>query len=366
MEQQRSFGTDIRTIVFGAFKAMGDLLCASPVIRSELDAGSRVHLLVFNNNSLFEFARLIDFGPNQDLLTLHFLPVPARLQAIGTFLREMSSINPDLVWVSPHAPAPASSWRIPALLRFVKALYWERAKLAGADSERMSFLFDRRISVDRKLPFVEREWEAFHAIRGGAMGVHPVRIAFLPEIMRLRYNTPAYDLLIHPGANAKNRSWPFQHYAEVVQNLPKHYRIGVVGLPKDVAAMKAILPMDHNIDFMTGTLKESLIALARSRVLLTMDSGNVHFARVLGVPAVALFGKSDPINVIALNDGITAIYERKFTCQPCEQAVCSQPEVYCMNSLSPELIVKAIMQTMAGVAEEQDSSVPTNLVQLPS
>lgn len=365
MKQQSSFGTDAQTIVFGAFKAMGDLLCASPVIRSELDAGSSVHLLLFNNNSLFEFVRLIDFGPNQDRLKLHFLPVPARPQVIRTFLREMSGIRPDIVWISPHAPAPASSWRIPALLRLVKALYWKQAKLAGADSERMSFLFDRRIAVDRKLPFVEREWEAFRAIRGSALGIHPMPISFLPEITKFRHTAPVYDLLIHPGANAKNRSWPFQHYAKVVEDLPERYRIGVVGLPQDIRAMKAVLPVDRDIDFLTGTLKDSLVALARSRVLLTMDSGNVHFARVLGVPAVALFGKSDPVNVIALNQGITAVYERKFPCQPCEQAHCIQPEVYCMNSLSPELVLRAVMQRLAGIAKELDRSA-ASLVQLRS
>ena len=252
------------------------------------------------------------------------------------------------------------------LLRLVKALYWKRAKLAGANSERMSFLFDQRIAVDRKLPFVEREWEAFRAIRGGVLGIGPTPISFLPEITRFRHTAPAYDLLIHPGANAKNRSWPFQHYSKVVQNLPRRYRIGVVGLPQDIRAMKAVLPMDRDVDFLTGTLKESLVTIARSRMLLTMDSGNVHFARVLGVPAVALFGKSDPVNVIALNQGITAVYKRQFPCQPCEQAHCSQPEVYCMNSLSPELVLKAVMQSLAGVAEELDRSASANLVQLRS
>jgi heptosyltransferase-2 len=224
------------------------------------------------------------------------------------------------------------------LMWLLKKLYWKRARLAGADSERMSRLFDDRIPVDRGLPFIDREWNAFRALREETMGPQPRSISFLPRIADIRKVKPAYDLLIHPGANAENRRWPAGHYGEVVRSLPSEYRIAVVGLPGDIGAMKAALPADRGIAFLTGSLEDSLVAIARSRVLLTMDSGNVHFANVLGVPAVALFGKSDPINVVSLNGCVSAIYQNKFPCQPCGKTYCTQPEVYCMNSISPETV----------------------------
>jgi heptosyltransferase-2 len=343
-KQQWLMGTDCKTVVFGAFKAMGDLLCACPVIQSELEAGNRIHLLIFNNKALFEFSQLIDFGLHRDQLTIHLLPIPGGLKAYRRFLREMSGLDPDLVWISPHAPAPASSWKIPMLLWFIQKLYWKRALLAGADSERMSYLFDHRIEVDRGLPFTQREWYAFESLSDGRVSKKPPKISFIPQISGFRAIPPLYDLLIHPGANAENRRWPDDHYSRVVRSLPSHYKIAVIGLPDDIAAMKRALPADRDIQFLTGSLQDSLIAIARCRVLLTMDSGNVHFARVLGVRAVALFGKSDPANVIPLNGSVVAIYEQKFPCQPCGKTYCSQPEVYCMNSLSPERVSQELQR----------------------
>lgn len=333
---------DHLTIVFGAFKAMGDLLCACPVIRSELDVGSRIHLLLFNNNALSEFVKLIDFGANRDRLQVHFLPVPGGLREVRAFFREMSEIDPNLIWISPHAPRPASSWKIPLLLKLIQNMYWKKAILAGAKNERLSFLFDFRLPVDRNLPFENREWEAFYGLRGGVMERKPVRVSFLSEIACFRDAEPIYDLLIHPGANAKNRTWPCDRYLKVVQELPLGCKIGVVGLPDDVAALKKVLPTDRAIDYLTGSLTDLLIAIARCKVLLTMDSGNLHFARALRTPTVALFGKSDPASVIPLDDFVTAIYEKKFSCQPCGKTYCSQPEVYCMINLSPGLVVGAI------------------------
>jgi heptosyltransferase II len=260
------------------------------------------------------------------------------------FFREMSLLDPELVWISPHAPAPASSWKIPLLLKIVQKSFWKRATIAGADSERLSFLFDKQAPVDRSLPFEQREWSGFQTVRGGNARKRPQPIEFTPDITNLRREEPLFDLLIHPGANAKNRSWPWGHYAEVVQSLPLQYKIAAVGLPEDIAAMKKALPADRNISFLTGSLRDSIVAIARCRVLLTMDSGNVHFARSLRVPAVALFGKSDPVNVIPMDGCVSAIYQKLVPCQPCGQTFCSQPEVYCMNLLSPKLISTTIMQ----------------------
>ena len=50
------------TLVYGAFKAMGDILNASPVIASQLDSAHKVKLLIFPSPALPEFIQLIDFG----------------------------------------------------------------------------------------------------------------------------------------------------------------------------------------------------------------------------------------------------------------------------------------------------------------
>ena len=193
---------------------------------------------------------------------------------------------------------------------------------------------------------MEREQAAFSMLDDTVAEIASSRVTFVERIRQGTDNPPDFDLLIHPGANAFNRTWPFAHYANMVKHIPERYKIAVVGIETDVEEMRKVLPPNRNIEFRIGTLDEAIMTIARSRVVLSMDSGNVHFAKFLGVPVVALFGKSDPASTILLHGNSISIYEHKFPCQPCGRATCSQPEVYCMNSISPETVAKAILSLL--------------------
>lgn len=334
------------TIVYGAFKAMGDLLNASPVIASQLNSGHKIKLLLFPVKALREFADLIDFGPNRGNLEILNIPASGGLKALREFCSVASRLDPDLVWISPHAPRVVASWKIPLLLWFSKKRYWRKARIAGASSERFSSLFDVRVPVNRDLPYLEREQLAFSML-SNTQSMSPMRpIAFIPKIRELRKGPPLYDLLIHPGASVPSRMWPYQHYVELARLIPSCYRKVAVGLPQDIEMLRRFLPADAGIEFLTGNLEQAITAIARSRVVLTMDSGSLHFAKALDVPSVALFGKSDPATVISPGGRVLPIYERKFPCQPCGKAGCSQPEAFCINSISPQTVADALLRLL--------------------
>jgi len=257
----------------------------------------------------------------------------------------MASFRADLIWISPHASQEASSWKIPLLLWLVKTLFWPRAVLAGAWDERLSTLFDLKVPLDRSLPLALREWSAYSRL-GGKAEQFPGFAPFIDSITLHKKHPPTYDLLIAPGANATNRLWPLPHYVSLVQMIPSDYRIAVVGLPSDIERMRQILPQNRQIDFLTGTLEEAISLIAQSRVVLTMDSGNMHFANVLNIPGIALFGKADPVSIIPKNGSMHPIYEKKFPCQPCNSAHCSQPQVYCMDSIPPQTVANALIRLL--------------------
>jgi ADP-heptose:LPS heptosyltransferase len=175
-------------------------------------------------------------------------------------------------------------------------------------------------------------------------------ISFKAALQQLRQLPPAYDLLIHPGAGSDNRKWPWLHYAELLKNLPTRYRIAVLGLPEDVAAMRAVLSDDPRVEFLTGNFEQALAAIARARIALTMDSGTMFFAKALGVPAVSLFGPSNPGNVIAQGGTITPLYEQKWPCQPCQNLRCRQDALYCMDSISPHRVAQTLLRLLHSAA----------------
>jgi heptosyltransferase II len=197
-----------KTIVYGAFKSMGDLLSAAPVIAAQLNEGHYVLLLCFPSSSLTQFVDLIDFGPRRANLRVWPLPVSSGWAGFARFFSEAARLRPDLVWISPHASQAASSWKIPLLLWLTKKLHWPRTRIAGATTERLSFLFDDRVPVDRDLPRVARERLGFSMAAGTDTALIASPISFVRRITQAVTEPSKYDLLIHPGANAQNRSWP--------------------------------------------------------------------------------------------------------------------------------------------------------------
>ena len=184
--------TNQSQIVFGVFKGMGDLLWAVPVIRAELDRGVAVHLLLFPGAAIFGFCSLLEIGERKDLLYLHSLPRGWR--DVLRFLRELSDLSPETVWISPHAPIAASSWKIPLGLAIMCRFAWRGSRLIGASSERLSFLFDQSLPLDRTLPLRYREWSAYSLYRNGMLSSIPPTVQFSSEISERRRLRAAYDL----------------------------------------------------------------------------------------------------------------------------------------------------------------------------
>jgi ADP-heptose:LPS heptosyltransferase len=333
-------------IVYGAFKGMGDFICATPVIRSELHAGGEVAVLIFPQ--VTPIIELLDFGVHRPSLRAYHLPVRGTEVSLSAFFRDMSKLCPSSILVSPHAPRVVASWKIPLLLWTLKKRYWPNAKLVGAESEPLSALFDTRIPVNRDLPYMLREWTAYSGFKGDASAKSLPQISFNESLTRLRRLPPDYDLVIHPGAGTQNRKWPPSYLVELVSQLPPQYRIVIVGVPGDIELLRAMFPPGRPIAWIAGPLEQAVASMARSRVALTMDSGSMYFGRVLGVPTVALFGPSDPANVIQPSSMLKPMYEKKWACQPCRRPNCNQSHVFCMASISPKDVAAAVIELVSG------------------
>ena len=335
-------------VVYGAFKGMGDLICAAPAIMSELQSGAEVTVLAFPQ--AVPIVELLDFGVNGKNLQVAILPVPGAGVNLREFFRVMSRLSPSRIYLSPHAPLIVASRKMPVLLWALKRRYWPAAALIGAASEPLSFLFDVRVPVSRQIPYMLRDWTMYLGGRGHSLGETPPQIAFKESITRLRKQPAEYDLVIHPGAGTENRRWPVGHFADLLREFPASYRVAVVGIPRDVALLRAALPADRAIAYVSGSLEEAIASIARSRVAFTMDSGSMFFADLLQVPTVALFGPSNPQNVMISGPNFIPLYRENWSCQPCRRPVCMQRQVYCMEAISPTLARSAILRLLQAAA----------------
>lgn len=99
-------------------------------------------------------------------------------------------------------------------------------------------------------------------------------------------------ITIFPGASIPERRWGAARFAELAQRLTlAGFRIAAVGGADDRAEAEVIVSGCGGLNLAGRTsLAESAAVLARSRLLISGDSGILHIAVGLGVPTVSLFG----------------------------------------------------------------------------
>ena len=331
MNSAQSDGPPAR-IVFAAFKGFGDLLSAAPTIISELNSGNRVTLFVFPQ--LIDFLALVDFGPFAASLEVAVLPTPISIGKLLEFFKSVSRLSPDLVWISPHAVQKEASWKIPLLFLIAKWLYWPAARIAGASSEPSARFFDDRVPVDRSLPLADREWIGFCLAAGRTPGDTPPRSGFGTRIYRNPGESSRYDVVVHPGASWENKKWPIDKWVRLITRLSANYKLAVLGLESEVAELRWRVMACPNVTFVVGSIETALRTIAAARVAVTMDSGAMHFAAALQVPTIALFGPTDPAQIVASTPGVETIYRPELSCQSCWTSRCQFTTNFCMMLIS--------------------------------
>lgn len=108
-------------------------------------------------------------------------------------------------------------------------------------------------------------------------------------------------LLISPCSSHPLRNWHAAGYAAIADYAAEHHglRVALIGgrsvLERQMADQILALARRPIVDLVgKDTLKQSLALIQRARVLLSPDSGPVHFANALGTPVVGLYAATDP------------------------------------------------------------------------
>jgi len=99
--------------------------------------------------------------------------------------------------------------------------------------------------------------------------------------------------LLHPGASRAGKTWPIEKYADLAARLERDPGLSPViswgpGDEDRAALLSSLLPKAPRIpplDF-----RGLAHVIARARLFVAADTGPVHLADALGVPALALFG----------------------------------------------------------------------------
>jgi len=132
-------------------------------------------------------------------------------------------------------------------------------------------------------------------------------------------------ILINPNSSDifPLRKWPLEYYAQLCDKLLAELAscwiviTGVASEAKDAQYIKEHVQNPRCVDFTGKTnLRELLALYSLATLMVTNDSGPAHFASLLELPTIVLFGPETPRLYSPLGDKHRDLYA-DFACSPC-------------------------------------------------
>lgn len=184
-------------------------------------------------------------------------------------------------------------------------------------------------------------------------------------INRIRMDFSSIDIphtplvILHPGGGLLPiRAWPPDYYCQVAGELVNSgFAVAVTGPPEDKPLARKIVgycSSDQVVD-MTGftrSLHDLLIVFSLSRLLITNDGGPGHFAGLVSLPGIILYGPETPVLYGALNPKAVNLFAG-WTCAPCLTAYnhrnssCNGNNL-CLKAITPKMVMKAAHALLEG------------------
>ena len=162
-------------------------------------------------------------------------------------------------------------------------------------------------------------------------------------------------VLINPNSSDifPLRKWPLDYFAQLCKQLLAELpscRLVITGVASEREDARYITERAQNprcVDFTGKTSFRELLALySIARVMVTNDSGPAHFASLVRLPAVVLFGPETPRLYSPLGNQHKDLYTG-FACSPCvsvyngKKSPCQDNR--CLQSITVEQVLKEVL-----------------------
>lgn len=163
-----------------------------------------------------------------------------------------------------------------------------------------SLFYSEQVPVDPAAHVVHKNLQLAAAMGGTAGTVldFPLISVTSDNVATFLGVAPADYALVNPGAAWPNKRWPPDRFGEIARLLRDRHGLAPVvlwGPGEEALAHAVVAASDGAASAAPATGLHDLIALARgARLMVSGDTGPLHIASAVGIPAVALFGPTDP------------------------------------------------------------------------
>ncbi len=154
-------------------------------------------------------------------------------------------------------------------------------------------------------------------------------------------------IILHPGSGSKKKVWPVSRFLELVHYLQAHLdskNLILLGPAEGSEVQKVFEEMRPTPPILVKGL--SLIQLASvmkgCQLFIGNDSGISHMAAALGLPAIVIFGPTDPRVWSPRGENVTVV-RRVIPCSPCpEERFFQCNDFECMKEIETREVLQGL------------------------
>lgn len=302
------------------FSALGDVALLAPVVRAVAEQHPDVQVTVLSQQRMADL--FADMPAN-----VHFHGVDLKHQSLREIVAGLGQF--DLV-ADMHGV-----WRS-LYIRTIMRL--RGAKVRTIRKDRFSrFFLTHHISRKPLKHSVLRYGEVLHGLELPA------------SAMKRPCKTEGEGIGIAPFAAHKGKIYPLGRMERVVEILSKKGEPVVLfgGGEKEKEILEAWAAKYPNVESVAGkyTLGEELELMRGLRVMVTMDSANMHLASLVGTRVVSIWGATHPdAGFMGYGQSLNDCMQRDLPCRPCSiygKKKCKFGDYRCMD-IAPEEIVDKV------------------------
>ncbi|MBI4383676.1 MAG: glycosyltransferase family 9 protein [Nitrospinae bacterium] len=186
-----------------------------------------------------------------------------------------------------------------------RVLPWLRSRQVLAHQNFDFLPEDQRIPIDGPLHGIQRRWALIEKIGAAPDGARMELFldgrdaATAAEFMEKNRLAPREFVYLNVGASLAHKRWLPERFVALAQKLSEDYPYKIVlgagpGEKPLVDSISAQLDPSKTANACDRPVRDNACLIGQARLMVTCDSGPMHIGFALKVPAVALFGVSDP------------------------------------------------------------------------
>ncbi|MDR0994363.1 MAG: glycosyltransferase family 9 protein [Verrucomicrobiota bacterium] len=159
---------------------------------------------------------------------------------------------------------------------------------------------------------------------------------------------PGPHVALAPFSRWGTKDWPVEKFVQLGRRLATEMgcRLSIIGGAEDMEKGEELARRigETTWNACGRTNLPALCSLLKSMdVVVSVDSGPLHWADAMGVPVVAVYGATDPARTGPWRQLDHVVVKEGLACRPCHSRICARGDLACLTTLDVDTVFRAVM-----------------------